>query len=166
MVTGREKVFKNDLYGNITLLNGKNVINKYILIDEYPTQNTQLNEYMLSNKSDLINRRIRKFTEKNWYEWGALRNYKTVKQNLGKECIFVNNMSRSKEICFQGKVQYFGGGLIIMVPKQKINLHKLVDYIIVIYLKIIICIPRFKIGHKQLSNSYLIFRYYLEIFHS
>ena len=82
---------------------------------------------MPSDKSDLINRRIRKFTEKNWYEWGA-KNYKKIKQNNGKNCIYVSNMTRASEICFQGKVQYFGGGLIIMVPENKINLHKLVDY--------------------------------------
>ena len=35
MVTGKENVYKNDEFGNITLLNGKNKIDKYILINSF-----------------------------------------------------------------------------------------------------------------------------------
>ena len=104
MVTGKEGVFKNDTYGNVELLNGqdadgKTVIDKYILLDTFPSPNDDMNDYMLSHKSDLINRKIRKFSEKNWFEWGALRNRETIKTKLGRNCIYVSNITRAKNIC-------------------------------------------------------------------
>ena len=39
MVTGKENVYKNDTLGNITLLNKKNVRDKYIFIHKFPTSN-------------------------------------------------------------------------------------------------------------------------------
>ena len=71
MVTGKESVYKNDKYGNIKLLNNKNIIDNYILIKEFPTDNSELNKYMLSHKNDLINRKIKKFNETNWFQCGA-----------------------------------------------------------------------------------------------
>ena len=154
MVTGKESVFKNDEYGNTSILTNKNTTKKYILINKYPTDNDNLNEYLLTNKTNLMSRKIRKFNETNWYEWGALRNYNTVKQHLGKDCIYVNNMSRSKEICFKDNVKYFSGNLIIMIPKQKINLNKVVEFMNSEQFKHnYMYSGRFKIGHKQLCNG-------------
>ena len=154
MVTGKESVLKNEEYGNINILTNTNTTNKYILINKFPTENDSLNEYLLSNKTNLISRKIRKFTENNWYEWGALRNYKTVTQHLGKDCIYVNNMSRSKEICFKDTVKYFSGNLIIMIPKQTINLDNVVAFINSDQFKQnYMYSGRFKIGHKQLCSG-------------
>jgi adenine-specific DNA-methyltransferase len=154
MVTGKESVFKNEEYGNITILSNKNTTSNYILLEQFPTDNDKLNEYMLAHKSELISRKIKKFTDKNWYEWGALRNYKTITQHLGKECIYVNNMSRSKEICFKGTVRFFSGNLIIMIPTKKINLDKVVECINSDQFKQnYMYSGRFKIGHKQLCNG-------------
>tara|TARA_B110000037_G_scaffold195700_1_gene232294 strand:+ start:363 stop:1259 length:897 start_codon:yes stop_codon:yes gene_type:complete len=71
MVSGKEKVFKNEKFGNINILNKKDKINKYILINTFPTNNNELNEHMLKNKSELIKRKIKKFNEKNWFKWGC-----------------------------------------------------------------------------------------------
>jgi len=153
MVTGKESVFKNNSYGNVEILNGKDKIDKYILLDKFPSKNKDLNEYLLSFKTDLMSRKIKKITEKNWFEWGALRNYETIKTNLGKDCIYVSNLTRSEEVCFERKVQYFGGSLLIMIPKQTINTKKIVDYINSDTFKSnYMYSGRFKIGHKQLCN--------------
>ena len=161
MITGKEDVYKNDKLGNIEILNGKNKKDKYILIQEFPTDNIELNNYMINNKNELITRRIRKFTEKNWYEWGALRNFKTIQSNLGKDCIYIGTMTRSSEIAFVDKVQYFGGGHLIMIPKQNIDLKKMVNYINSDTFKNnYMYSGRFKIGHKQLNNSLLNFSNY------
>lgn len=154
MVTGKESVFKNEEFGNIQILSNKNTTNNYILLENFPTNNEKLNDYMLSHKRELISRKIRKFTDNNWYQWGALRNFKTIKKLLDKECIYVNNMSRSKEICFKDKVKLFSGNLIIMIPKKKINLDKVVDFINSDkFKKNYMYSGRFKIGHKQLCNG-------------
>jgi len=168
MVTGKESVFKNDIHGNIELLNGqdtdgKPIIDQYILLDTFPSPNDDTNEYMLSHKSDLISRKIRKFSEKNWFEWGALRNRETIKTKLGRKCIYVSNITRAQNICFQGSVEYFGGGLIIMIPKEEItvntnkkiqiNLEKMTHYMNSESFKSnYMYSGRFKIGHKQLCN--------------
>ena len=124
MVTGKESVFKNNEYGNIEVLNNKRIKNKYILIREFPTKNKELNKYMLDNKEELIKRKIRKFNESNWFEWGALRNYNTIIESMGKECIYICNLTRNEQVAFIGEVTYFGGDLIILIPKKKCNLKK------------------------------------------
>lgn len=154
MVTGKEDVFKNDKYGNINVLNKKNKIDKYILINEFPTKNFELNNYMDSNKNVLLNRKIRKFNNDNWFEWGALRNIKTISQNMHKDCIYIHNLTRNNEVSFIDKVQYFGGGLILLIPKDNnINLMKMNNYFNSDDFKInYLYSGRFKIGHRQVAN--------------
>jgi len=154
MVTGKENVYKNDTLGNITLLNKKNVRDKYIFIHKFPTSNEELNKYMLKNKDILINRKIKKYTEQNWWLWGAPRNMKKIEKNIGKKCIYVSNLTRNKEVAFEGKVEYFGGALLMMIPKKEVDLKKIVKYLNSdTFKENYIFSGRFKIGHRQLSNS-------------
>lgn len=156
MVSGKEDVFKNDKIGNIEVLNGENKIDKYICISNYPCENEEINKHLLKYKNELINRQIRKFNEKNWYEWGALRNINTIKEKLDKECIYIYNLTRKKDISFKGNVKYFGGGLIILIPKKDCNLEKIVYYINSEKFKNNFMFSgRFKIGHRSISNSLL-----------
>ena len=158
MVTGKESVYKNEKFGNITLLNKQNVLDKYIFINEFPTPNEELNKYMLENKDILINRKIKKYTEKNWWLWGAPRNQKNIENNLGKDCIYIYNLTRQKVIAFVDKVQYFGGSLIMLIPKENIDLKKVCDYLNSdVFKSNYIYSNRFKIGHRQLSNASIIF---------
>ena len=153
MVTGKETIYKNNTFGNITLLNKKNVRDKYIFIEEFPTNNEKLNNFMLKNKDILISRKIKKFTEKNWFQWGAPRNQKNIENNMGKDCIYVSNLTRNKEVAFIGKVEYFGGALLMMLPKKKVDLKKIVKYLNSDKFKSnYLFSGRFKIGQKQLSN--------------
>lgn len=161
MVTGKEDVFKNDEFGTVSILNGENKIDKYILIDSFPTTNEALNTYLLTSKNDLMERKIRKFNENNWYQWGALRNYETVKNNLGKPCIYVSTLTRSEKVAFDGNVQLFGGGLIVMIPKKEMSktmLKKIVQTINSIeFRQNYIYSGRFKMGHKHLCNAVMDF---------
>ena len=156
LVTGKESVYKNKEHGNIELLNGENKRDKYIFIEEFPSTNEKINKYLLSYKDELMSRKIKKFNEKNWFEWGAPRNIKTIKENFGKECIYIYNLTRHKNIAFKGKVNYFGGGLIIIIPKKKINLDNIISYLNRDDFKSNFMFSgRFKIGHRQISNSYI-----------
>ena len=156
LVSGKEDVYKNEEYGNLNLLNGENKTDKYIFIENFPCNNEKINTYLLSYKNVLINRKIKKFNENNWFEWGAPRNIKTIKENLGKECIYIYNLTRNEKIAFKGKVNYFGGGLIILIPKQKINIDNVLSYLNSdTFKKNFIFSKRFKIGHRQISNSYI-----------
>lgn len=154
MVTGKESVYKNDKFGNIKILNGKNKEDKYILIHNFPTDNVKLNNYMLSNKEVLMARKIRKFNEKNWFEWGAPRNIRLIEEHMNKKCIYISNMTRKHDVAFVDTVKYFGGGLIILIPHKNIDLCKFVGYLNSDKFKSnYMYSGRFKIGHKQLCNS-------------
>lgn len=159
MVSGKEEVFKNNKLGNIDILNGKDKIDKYICIDKYPCSNKEINKHLLEYKIRLLNRKIRKFNNYNWFEWGALRNISTVRQNIGKKCIFIHNITRNNNVAFVDSIQPFGGGLIMLKPKDnfKVNkLNKVVNYLNSDAFKNNFMFSgRFKIGHRQISNSYI-----------
>ena len=166
IVSGKDEVYKNEI-GNIEVLVSKSQKERFIYIESFPSENENINNYLLENKEQLLKRKIKKFTEKNWYEWGAPRNIKTVKENINKTCIYVNTITRNSEIAFIDKVQYFGGSLLCLIPKissgsgelegtglscEKLN--KIVEHLnSSIFKKDYIYSGRFKIGHKQLSNA-------------
>ncbi len=162
IVSGKEEVYKNEELGNFEVLTGSEAFKKekYIFIENFPCENEKINNYLLENKETLINRKIRKFNEKNWFEWGALRNIKQIKENLGKACIYIYNLTRKDKVAFLGKVSYFGGNLLILIPKQKLSVEKLIS--IVEYLnsegfkKNFIFSGRFKVGQRQICNSIIL----------
>jgi adenine-specific DNA-methyltransferase len=156
LVSGKEDVYKNEELGNIELLNGHNKVEKYIYIENYPCENVKINDYLLQHKNELITRGIRKFTEKNWFEWGAPRNIDAINSNNGKDCIYIYNLTRKSDVSFLGKVSYFGGGLIMLKPKKMCDLNKIVAYINSNTFKANFMFSgRFKIGHRQICNSYI-----------
>lgn len=156
LVSGKEDVYKNEDLGNIRVLNGENKLDKYIYIESFPCEDERINKYLLHYKDELIRRGIRRFNENNWFEWGAPRNITAIKNNLGKDCIYLYNLTRRVKVAFLGKVNYFGGGLIMLKPKNKYNLPAVVEYInSSTFKKNFIFSGRFKIGHRQISNSYI-----------
>jgi adenine-specific DNA-methyltransferase len=156
LVSGKEEVYKNKELGNIEVLNGDNKFDKYIYIEKYPCENEKINNYLLQYKKELIERGIRKFNENNWFEWGAPRNISTINTNLGKDCIYIYNLTRKENVSFLGKVNYFGGGLIMLKPKKNCNLNNILSYINSNSFKDNFMFSgRFKIGHRQISNSYI-----------
>jgi len=178
LVSGKEEVYKNVSLGNIEVLNGENKVDKYIYIEKYPSDSEQINEYLLEHKKELLERGIKKFNEKNWFEWGAPRNIKTINKNLGKDCIYIYNLTRRSNIAFIDKVRNFGGGLIMLLPKRacpaqencassslagwraaplrECNLNNIATYLNSNAFKDnFVFSERFKIGHRQISNFYI-----------
>lgn len=156
LVCGKEKVYKNEELGNIKVLNGEDKIDKYIYIENYPCDNEKINIHLLHHKKELIERKIRKFNETNWFEWGAPRNINTINNNVGKDCIYIYNLTRKPNVSFLGKVNYFGCGLIMLKPNRECNLNAIVSYINSNTFKNNFMFSgRFKIGHRQICNSYI-----------
>ena len=156
LVSGKEEVYKNEELGNLEVLNGHNKLDKYIYIENFPCENEKINEHLLHYKNELIIRGIRKFNEKNWFEWGAPRNMGAINSNLGKDCIYIYNLTRKQDVAFLGKVNYFGGGLLMLKPKKKCNLNTIIVYLNSNTFKDnFIFSGRFKIGHRQICNSYI-----------
>jgi adenine-specific DNA-methyltransferase len=156
LVSGREEVFKHPTLSNIDVLNGENALDKYIFVEKFPTENVSINDYLLKHKSILLDRAIRSFTEKNWFEWGAPRNIKVMQANLGKPCIYVYNLTRQEHVAFIANVQYFGGGLLMMLPKEPLTKEQLKIYVNYLnsqeFKQSFTFSGRFKIGQRQLCN--------------
>jgi len=151
IVSACDAVYKKP-FGTANVLIDKDKIERFILprVWPLPITETEASAHLVANKATLMSRRIRKFKEDNWWQWGALRNITVVEAKAGTPCIYVRNMTRHDEIAFVGTVQLFGGGLICLIPKQPgLNLPPIVaainqkrdDYIYS---------GRFKIGQKQL----------------
>lgn len=156
IVSGKEEVYKHEELGNIEVLNGENKIEKYIYIESYPCNNKKINKYLLDHKKELLERKIRTFTEKNWFEWGAPRNINSVNNYINNDCIYLYNLTRRTHVAFLGKVNYFGGNLLMLKPKKPINLDKIILYLNSDSFKEnFIFSGRFKIGHRQICNSYI-----------
>ena len=161
IVSGKEDVYKNAEYGNIEVLNGKDKKEKYIYIEKYPCENEDINNYLLENKAVLLERGIRKFNDTNWFEWGAPRNISSIRTNIAKDCIYIYNLTRQNNVAFIGKVEYFGGSLIMLKPKSGSDMNESKMITLVEYLnsntfkKNFLFSGRFKIGHRQISNSYI-----------
>ena len=153
MVSAKENIYRNEI-GNIKVLNKQNVVESYIFIKKYPSGNTDIDTYLYTRKDELMSRKIRKFNNHNWFEWGAPRNITIMEEYYGKPCIYVHNLTRKPMVAFVGTVQYFNGGLIMLLPKQKLNLDEIVHYLnSEDFRQEFIFSGRFKIGHRQLCNS-------------
>jgi hypothetical protein len=161
LVSAAEDIYKNEEIGNIEVLNAENVVNKYIYAWEFPMESEEINQHLLANKNRLINRAIRKFTEKNWYEWGAPRNLQAINDNWDKPCIYVTTITRQQRIAFVGRVQNFGGSLIMMLPKNNVTNEQLIantEYLNSLEFRTnFIQSGRFKISHRQLAESFTLF---------
>lgn len=155
LVSGRDEIYRVPI-GNIEVLNDKGRADKYIFAETFPTSNSAINSHLLTHKSELLERRIKKFSEENWFEWGAPRNIKSIQANTGKQCIYVRNMTRSKEVAFIDTVQYFGGGLLCLIPTASMTEAKMKSIVALLnsddFQKDYLYAGRFKIGHKQVSN--------------
>jgi len=155
LVTGKEEVFKNEDLGTMTVLNGENKIDKYIYIESFPCDDPRTNAHLMNHKATLMARGIRKFGEHNWFEWGAPRNLTAIKTNMGRDCIYIYTITRRSQVAFAGKVQHFGGGLLMLVPKATTtSINTIVSYLNSDEFKNNFMFSgRFKIGHRAISNS-------------
>ena len=156
LVSGRDEIYRVS-FGNIDILNDKDRVEKYIFTETFPTNNVQIDTHLQTHKAKLLERKIKKFSECNWFEWGAPRNVSSIQKYWGRSCIYIRNMTRNKEVAFIGKVQYFGGSLLCLVPKTEMTeteIQKIIQYInSPVFQKDYIYAGRFKIGHKQISTA-------------
>lgn len=150
MVSGKDEIYKVD-FGNIDILTDKNKVEKYIFIDKFPSNYKIIDEYLELNKETLLERKIKKFNDKNWFEWGAPRNISIIKKYWGKKCIYVLNLTRKNEIAFIGNVQYFSGKLLCLIPKSNLDLEKIILYMNSdCFKKNYVYSNRFKIGQTNM----------------
>ena len=155
IVSGRDEIYRSPL-GNIAVLTDKDRVDRFIYTTEFPSNHPGIDEHLLKHKDELLERRIKKFSESNWFEWGAPRNISSIRKYWAHPCIYIRNITRHKEVAFIGKVQYFGGSLLCLVPKTDADaaLDQIVEYLnSPVFQKDYMYAGRFKIGHKQISTA-------------
>jgi adenine-specific DNA-methyltransferase len=101
-----------------------------IFLDKFKLDDVKLNDpdlfnYMISNKEELINRKIKKFDDGNWYCYGAVRNLECMEGN-GK-VIYVNSKTRDQKPFFVDDIGYFDGSMLCLIPKTDLDINKWCD---------------------------------------
>ncbi len=114
-VSGADSIFTHEDYGNVDFVcsyTNKTGKTKKMIYDIK-------NNYLEQNKEKLITRKIKKFTEKNWWEWGR-KHYNSLEYR-----IYVNQKTRNKKPFFIHKSNYYDGSILAVFPKFKINKKEL-----------------------------------------
>jgi adenine-specific DNA-methyltransferase len=130
LVSGAEKIFKiNDNINLpedsvIQIVGTNKQLSNYLFVDNYDTfegLSDEVKEYLLPNKTKLINRKISNFTEKNWWKYGALRNFKIMKSD--KKRIYCLMKTRNTELFWLGNQnEFFGGGIVGLFVKDNVDI--------------------------------------------
>jgi len=108
-VSGNDKIFENKQYGNAdfvcsyTAKTGKT--KRMIYNIKIP--------YLEQFKEQLLNRKIRKFTEKDWWKWGRDFYHSDEKR------IYVNCKTRNKKPFFLHESKYYDGSILALFPKNQ-----------------------------------------------
>jgi adenine-specific DNA-methyltransferase len=159
IVSGRDEIYRKP-FGNVSVLTDIGRTERFILPHSFPTGDSAIDTHLLQNKAALLERRIRTFTERNWFEWGALRNITAITAQLGTPCIYVRNMTRNPVVAATGTVQFFGGSLLCLIPKEGVlDAHPtLLEHTVSVLHDTraeYMYAGRYKIGHRQVSQMYL-----------
>jgi adenine-specific DNA-methyltransferase len=110
-----------------------------------------LHEDLLKHKNKLINRKIKTFSENNWWQWGR------GLYESNSERIYVNCKTRDNKPFFTNDCKFYDGSVLAIFPKVEMNLSKTIDYLNAVDWKEL----GFKVGgrlcfnQKSLENTYL-----------
>ena len=155
IVSGADGVYRSSI-GDTAILTDKDRVGTFILPRTWPTGSTAIDARLLEHKAVLLGRKIRRFDESNWWQWGALRNLDAVTAAAAavKPCLYVRMMTRSTEVAFPGTVQLFGGGLLCLIPKPAAPTDILPKALAAIQAARAdyVYAGRFKMGHKQVRQ--------------
>lgn len=80
-------------------------------------------EYLQKYKNELLARKIKKFSENNWWEWG-----RKINPIIGDK-IYVNNKTRDMQPFFTNESGYYDGSILGLIPKYKWynNIQEVID---------------------------------------
>lgn len=145
-VSGADRIFTNEKYGNcdfvcsFTNTTGKTKKMIYNIKHHFLEQHKEL----------LMRRKIKKFGENNWWEWGR-KHYKSEEKR-----IYVNTKTRNKKPFFLHKSKNYDGSILAIFPKnQNLNLELLKNELNKIHWEELgfVCDGRFLFSQKSLENT-------------
>lgn len=109
-VSGADSIFTHTVNGNMDFVysgTAKSGKTKKMIYGEYGKKC----KYLQNFKSKLLQRKIKKFNEDNWWEWG--RDY----YKSDKPRIYVNTKTRNKEPFFIHNCKAYDGSILAIFPK-------------------------------------------------
>lgn len=122
-VSGADSIFLSEKWGNVEFVGSqtcKSAKTKKMIYGEYARECA----YLQGFKAQLLQRKIKKFNEENWWEWG--RDY--YKSEMPR--IYVNAKTRNKKPFFLHPCKAYDGSILAIFPKFKttsISLQKICD---------------------------------------
>ena len=152
-VSGADKIYANEEFGNMEFVcshTAKTGRTKKMIYGEYGKNCAYLREF----KAQLMSRKIKKFTQNNWWEWG--RDYHK------SEClrIYVNAKTRNKKPFFLHKCNAYDGSVLAIFPRFSVDnagLKNLCDKLNAVNWEELgfICDGRFLFSQRSLENCLL-----------
>jgi len=108
-VSGLDYAFESDEFGNLDFITSSTVKTGKLqkMIYNYP------HKHLLQYKDQLINRKIKKFNESNWWMWGRLL-YKSNQKR-----IYVNCKTRTKNPFFLNECNNYDGSILGIFPRNQ-----------------------------------------------
>ncbi|WP_066388643.1 Eco57I restriction-modification methylase domain-containing protein [Helicobacter himalayensis] len=113
-VSGADSIFTNEEVGNVEFVNSttaKSGKTRKMIYGIYGKNCAYLQDF----KGQLLRRRIKKFNEENWWEWGR-DYYKSEKSR-----IYVNTKTRNKKPFFIHECKAYDGSVLAVFPKFKVD---------------------------------------------
>ena len=117
-VSGADKIYANDEFGNVEFVcshSAKSGKTKKMIYGEFGKDSP----YLQGFKSQLLKRKIKKFDENNWWEWG--RDY----HKSDEARIYVNAKTRNKKPFFLHPCKAYDGSVLAVFPRFKVDLATL-----------------------------------------
>lgn len=152
-VSGADKIYANDEFGNVEFVcshSAKSGKTKKMIYGEFGKDSA----YLQGFKPQLLKRKIKKFDENNWWEWG--RDY----HKSDEARIYVNAKTRNKKPFFLHPCKAYDGSVLAVFPRFKVDLADLkmlcemlnnVDWEELGF----VCDGRFLFSQRSLENSML-----------
>lgn len=151
-VSGDDKIFTSEEYGNeefVCSYTQKTGKTKRMFFDiQHPL--------LVANKERLMARRIRKFDETNWYQWGRLHYISNEKR------IYVNAKTRNKPPFFTHPCNNYDGSILAIFPKdQSVNIEEVCEALNQVnwYELGFVCDGRYLFSQKSLEGAPLPFSF-------
>lgn len=117
-VSGADKIYANDEFGNVEFVcshSAKSGKTKKMIYGEFGKNSA----YLQGFKPQLLKRKIKKFDENNWWEWG--RDY----HKSDEARIYVNAKTRNKKPFFLHPCKAYDGSVLAVFPRFKVDLADL-----------------------------------------
>ena len=144
-VSGADSIFSNQKHGNISMVCSRTRKDGLVRKMIYNKKCRYLEQF----KPVLIKRRIRRFDESNWWEWG--RGY----HKQEGERIYVNCKTRNPKPFFVSEIEAYDGSVMALFPNKGVDAGKAVDRLNKVDWQALgfICDGRLLFTQKSLQNA-------------